>query len=182
MRFPIALLLLLKCFTAGAQLDTIHTITGIKIACKIIDISDSALRYRPVGGWRQTIPLRQLSSYTYKRERYTLRDGSTSQKPEPLNTAVQTTQPDKTAELQAQVGHMQACLRKSHEEFRTGLILVGASMVLSFAVSQLNQDSPTGRAGIYVTSALGITGLIMMIDSHKWINRAGQKKKLKIEN
>ena len=61
------------------------------------------------------------------------------------------------------------CFNACHREFKTGTIFTA----LGFGIGLLGGF--TESSGIYITGGVGVMiGGILMIDSHKWIGRAGR--------
>ena len=79
-----------------------------------------------------------------------------------------------TVDVSRELDFMKLCLRKCHREFVSGLICMGGSVVMNSIGGALLQDSPdAGKTFLVIGTASAIAGIILMIDSHKWINRAG---------
>lgn len=82
--------------------------------------------------------------------------------------------------------NIQVNLERSHKQFSTGtLFLIGG--IVTSAMTAITYDrgvnsSDFGRgkfnpALVYVSAGLFTIGTVIQIDSHKWIGRAGKRKK-----
>jgi len=83
-------------------------------------------------------------------------------------------------ELKNEITFMQMNFNKSHEEFRTGMVFTVAGVLFaSFGFLPSPNGNQEGREDFQkVCLAIGgagiLTGAILMIDSHKFIGKAGK--------
>ena len=81
--------------------------------------------------------------------------------------------------LEQRVENTEINLAKAHDQYRTGLhvFIISAitTTLVTVAASQSDNTDYSNLAGVYVAGSAGIlTGSIMMLDSHKYIGRAGK--------
>lgn len=85
-------------------------------------------------------------------------------------------------ELRQADQEIQLNLNKAHRQFRDGTILSaagGVATVLGLIIYNSDKDGPNEPNPnlIYVGGILTTAGLIIQIDSHKYIGRAGRRKR-----
>lgn len=80
--------------------------------------------------------------------------------------------------------NIQLNLNKAHKQFSTGtlMVLTGAILTTAGAILTARDNDATSKAKnnnalLYVGAAMTTTGVVIQIDSHKWIGRAGQRKR-----
>lgn len=79
-----------------------------------------------------------------------------------------------TVILSQELDFMKQCLRKCHKEYIIGLSAIGGAALLNVTGGLLLEGSAeVGITMIFLGVVSFIAGEYMMIDSHKWINRAG---------
>lgn len=78
----------------------------------------------------------------------------------------------KQVKIQDEFIYMRKCLKKAHKQYSDGLVisLTGLTMAAGFS---LYKDPNKRVFFTYLGSGLMLTGSIIMIDSNKWLGRAG---------
>lgn len=81
--------------------------------------------------------------------------------------------------LEQKVDEMQVNLTTGHKQYREGLHIVLGSFAGGILLALIGDAAGIEPIGFLGAGAAGVTaGSIMMIDSHKWIGRAGVKQKV----
>lgn len=81
--------------------------------------------------------------------------------------------------LDKRIDGIELNLNRCHAQYRIGLVLTIAGTISTTAFA-LSASDPVGsedvRKALILTSLLTLTGIIITIDSHKFIGRAGKYK------
>jgi hypothetical protein len=76
------------------------------------------------------------------------------------------------------ISDMQMNLQKSHSKYKTGMFMfLGGFVLLNIVSNSINSTTPITQSQAYlILGSFGVTvaGLVIMIDSHKFIGRAGR--------
>ena len=82
--------------------------------------------------------------------------------------------------LEQKIDELQLNLGKAHSQYREGLHIAVGSFVGGILLAALGEVSGVEPMAYLIAGGVGVTtGSIMMIDSHKWIGRAGKFKRKK---
>jgi hypothetical protein len=82
-------------------------------------------------------------------------------------------------DIGAEINYMRMCLRKNHNEWKAGTLcqvfgtFIAASGVFLIQTAEVKSTSDQGTQFTIVGGLLALVGQIIVLDSHKWINRAG---------
>ena len=82
-------------------------------------------------------------------------------------------------DIGAEINYMRMCLRKNHNEWKSGVICqvfgtgVAAAGAALISTTEVNSTSDLGTQIGIAGGLLALVGQIIVLDSHKWIGRAG---------
>ena len=133
-------LFLMLAFAGIAQVDTIYATDGRTIACKILKERSDRIKYRVYGQWDSWMSISEIRHYSNHNEKTTkpTRPGKAQ-----INTRKEDTLTGLAAEVRNNtrtIEHMQYNLRRSHEQFNSGLILMGVGIGIA-ALSTIANDN-----------------------------------------
>ena len=86
---------------------------------------------------------------------------------------IDTTKVRKDVVITDELIYLRKCLSASHSEYKTGSTLLISGIALSGLGIYLSTKNTNALPVVYIGSAICVLGEIFMIDSHKWIGRAG---------
>ncbi len=81
--------------------------------------------------------------------------------------------------LNTQVDHIQLNLGQSQNKFKRGIAVatIGYSVTITGGLMLGRKNDNLGKALLVAGGALGVTGTFMLVDSFKYLGRAGKKVK-----
>jgi hypothetical protein len=80
-------------------------------------------------------------------------------------------------QLKSSIIYTRNNLEKAHKEFTTGWIISAGGIAVSIAGTSISSDASQGsstNALVYIGSFITLIGMITIIDSHKFVGRAGR--------
>ncbi len=165
MKHPISIILLLFCIQlCKSQTDTIFINEKVFIPCKIMNVTLGTIEYSDSKNSAATVNVDQIKYYSVNGTRIT---GNYSREVSPV---IKGTNDD----LKAEINYMKKCLRRGHQEYNNGLVAATFGILVTSAGLVIKNDgNDTADVVIGLGSVVTFIGAVLMIDSHKWQNRAG---------
>jgi hypothetical protein len=142
------------------QNDTIFRRDSSTIVCHITKITDDEIEFNFDKLKGRFITRENVLFYSVNGKR-----GSFAEKPVSIYR-------NDSTDVNARNEHLQMCMRRADMEFTIGTICFGAGMLFNSAAVYYNEDYRIFGPLLLCSAASGITGLVLMLDSHKWLHRA----------
>ncbi len=160
------LVLILFPFCYHAQTDTIFKKDKKQIICSITFINNNSIFYTERKDPGKYIDLGLVSIYSL--------NGKRTDPSKPENKIIFPVQTPDTISVALELDYMKTCFRNHGRQYYTGVITVLSGFAVTgggTALSLTNTNAGAAIAGI--GAVVTLVGTIIMVDSHKWIRRAG---------
>lgn len=150
----------------SSQTDTIFKKDKSTLVCNITFVNNHSIFYNEKKDPGKFIELKLVSLYS--------QNGKRTDPSRPENKIMFPPQTIDTISAGMELDYMKSCFRRHSHEYYTGVITAVSGFALSVAgagISGNNSDAGMVIAGI--GGIVTLVGDIIMIDSHKWIRKAG---------
>lgn len=150
-----------------SQNDTIFTKEGKVIVGQITLINDQNVFYMNKKGYEETVHLSKTNYYVKGGIKSIVNYVDNSNQITILNST-------DTVNLTQEINYMRNCLLKSYNQFKIGAISFCSGIAVSgIGVALISKQSQLSLPLYGLGGLVSIIGAAIMIDSHKWIGKAG---------
>lgn len=146
-----------------AQTDTIFKKDKNKIICTITFVNNDNIFFTEKKDPGKLMDVRKVSFYSLNGKRI-----------DPSQSKILFPQVLDTISVALELDYMKYCFRSFSKQYNSGVITLLAGFAVSGAgITISGTDKNAGMAVVGIGSIVSLVGGIIMIDSHKWIRRAG---------